>query len=123
MFSTYYWAQGKDIHSYPLIQHQAKGHNQYNRTRRKIKGTSLERRNKTVPIHKRCDSPCRKSQGTYRKSYWNSVGLATLPDTEINTQKSILSPHNENEQLETDIQRNTINYNSIKEHKLFRYKI
>lgn len=47
------------------------------------------------------------------------MGLATLQARyKFNIQKSILFPHNKDEQIESEIKRNSINYNSIKEHKL-----
>lgn len=51
------------------------------------------------------------------------MGLATLQaGYKVNIQKSILFPQNKDEQIEIEIKRNNINYNSIKEQKLFRYK-
>jgi len=50
------------------------------------------------------------------------VSLATLQaGYKVNIQKSIVFPQNKDEKIEIENKRNNINYNSIKEHKLFSF--
>lgn len=49
-------------------------------------------------------------------------GFSNTAGYKVNIPKSIIFLYNKNEQLQTEIKRSTTNYNSIKEHKLFRQK-